>query len=550
MRSLLLLLCFPMLAFGAAQQPLGPVQCDSNSTAVKLSEGQLAAAKQTEAALRNGSIEANLVNVDALNLLALAQYEWYRQSEASVTARTVADIWKREAPSAAIAARVQAHARQQLAYTSCKAAETLFDAALDIARKAVGEGDMLAVEIMSDLAVLYRVQRRLPERLALYKRIATALRADPTLGTRVPQVYIEMSDIAFRNKEYGEAEQHARMAIKHLDNGAEAPSLALAAALNEAAAALYGQGKLQEGDKLRDRAKNIVRVANGLGPVEVKVQQQPLDTVASLYKRGQVDAALAKALQELRASEAKEVALVTALTALQADPISQQVPIGEVRKRELASASRAIETQKYRTVYALADAADIHHSQERLAEAEPLYRKAFDMVADKSIKSPIAARLAHGLGIILRRKGELTEAERFQHIAHANAQAEMGAEHPDALEAQVELARLYAAQGKLPEATKLYTLLATREEQRSDADRTLLSEHLMPLAQLQLQQGDLAAAEPNFVKVAQLWRQGGTKNDRFLIASLEGLARLYAKQGKTADAKSIDAQLAALGRAK
>lgn len=551
MRSLLLFLCFPVAAFGAAPQAVSPIRCDSTYDAVKLSSEQLASAKQTEAALAERSLTPELANVDAIQVLSLSQYERYRKSEANATAQTVAAIWQREAPSSAVAVRARDHARQQLAHTNCPAAEELYKAALEIARKGPGEGDSVTVEVMHELAMLYRAQRRFAERLALYRSIAELLRADPALGRRLPQVYLELSDLAYRDKNFKQAEQYARTAMAHLDNGAGPTSLALVPALNEAAAALYAQGQLQEGDKLRDRGRDIVRQVNSSTSIVEVQQPPPAGSVAALYKLGQIDGAIAKALQRLQVEETKLAELTATLTQLQADPASQPASASEARKRELALASRAVEFKQRDITFALADAAELYHSQERRAEAEPLYRRGFALLTEsKADKSQLAARFAHGLGIILRKKGELKEAEQFQHIAYANIEAEFGPDYPDALDAQAELAHLFAAQGDLVQAAGLYTSLAAREEQRLDADRLTLSEHLMPLAALQLQQGDVPAAEANFLKVVQLWRQGGTRNDPYLMASLGSLASLYAKQGKSADAKRIETQLVALRRSK
>ncbi|WP_426212532.1 tetratricopeptide repeat protein [Massilia sp. TWP1-3-3] len=548
MRSLLFKLVLPLLALSAAPQAFGAVQCDA-TRAIKLSSEQLALAAQTEAVLRNGGMTPDLANVDAIHSLSLSQFAGYRQREATSTAHVVATIWQRETPSAAIAARAYVHAQQQQAQTNCPAAEELFSTALEIARKALGDGDILTVRIMHELAILYRLQRRLPERLALYRRIADVLRADPTLGARLPELYLEMSDMAFRNKDFKQAEQYARDAMAHLDKGAKPPPRAVATALYEAAAALYAQNQLQEGDKLRDRANTIVG-AEGVAKSSAP-QAAAVDSVAALYKSGQIDAALAKALQRVQAADAKMAELTQALTVLQADPASQPALATAARKGELAKASRAIEAQQRDSVYALADAGELYQSQGRLAEAEPLYRKANAMLTwDKASKSTLAARLARDLGILARKKGDMKEAVQFQQIAYANVESELGPDHPDALEAQAELAYLFAAQGKLTEAGEYYAALAAREEQRADADRDMLSDYLLPLAEVQVRQGNLSGAESNFNKVALLWRQGGTKNAPYLMAGLTGLGKIYTKQGKVAEAKRIDTELAALKRAK
>lgn len=544
-----LALCLPLGVSAAEDRPLASFHCTSRSSAQSPGVKAHAMAPVTEFSLKHGLIKAELANVDAIADLALVQFSHDRLKESAATTQLVRSIWSRQAPSAEAAARIRQQAQRYHRQTDCSAAQAMYQLALGMAFQSVGERHVLTVGIMSDLAKLYHANRQASTIAPLYQRMAAALAATPAIGAQQPELYVDMSNLAYGYRDFALAERYARTALGHVDNGMAAHRRTLIGALDEQAAALYALGRLDQGDKLRERARQLA-LANGAKrwpPAPLS----PDERIGALYRSGDLAGAASKLKQDLLAAQASQASLATALARLTSDAPRKPADQALARQRAIDTARRDLDRQEYAVIHLLIVAAELEHSQQRLAEAQSHYRRALAMLKTMNLdNSSLAGRASHGLGVLLRAKGVLAEAETLQARSYEIAQTSVGADHPDAVEARAELAYLAAAQGKLAEAASHYAALAAIAQRDPLRERVALSRYLLGLASVQLKQGNPAGAEAQLNRVHRLWREGGTRHDAMLTSSLNGLAALYAHQHRSADARRIEAELATLNSVK
>ncbi|NHZ96835.1 tetratricopeptide repeat protein [Massilia sp. CCM 8734] len=508
---LALALCLPVCAVGAEQRALTSFHCESRNSAQRPGLQAHAMAPLTELAVKHGLIKADLANVDAIQTLALVQFSRERFTESAATTKIVSGIWERQKPSVELAARIRQQAQRYHRQTDCDGAQALYTIALGMASGSAGDRHLVTIGIMSDLTKLYRVNRQASLAAPLYQRIAAALAAAPALGAQEPALYLDLSELAYRYRAFDMAEHYARTALRHIDTGAAAHAGALIGALNEHAAALYALGRLDEGDKQRERARQLVAATGRKRQVAALSPLEQEGGVLALYRRGDLAGAIGKMDEQLRAAQAKQASLAGALTRLESAPARTAADGEPARQRALDAARGEMFAQQNALIFLLISSGELYYSQQGLDQAEAQYRRALALLKDrKSDNSPLVGHASYGLGVLLRSRGMLAQAEQLQQSAYAIAEQDLGADHPNAVEARLELADLAAAQGKLAEAGAHYTALVAIARQHA----------------------------------------GGTRDDAMLVASLNSLAALYARQGRNAAARAIKAELATLNSAK
>jgi CHAT domain-containing protein/tetratricopeptide (TPR) repeat protein len=130
----------------------------------------------------------------------------------------------------------------------------------------------------------------------------------------------------------------------------------------------------------------------------------------------------------------------------------------------------------------------LYKMQGRLAEAEPLFKRALKM-REKALRAgdPDIAQSLNNLAALYRAQGRLAEAEPLYKRALSIDEKALGAEHHNVAVSLNNLAILYEAQGRLAEAEPLYKRALEIEEKVLPAGHRGIATSLGNLADLQLQ---------------------------------------------------------------
>eukprot|EP00808_Paulinella_micropora_P025534 g7102.t1 len=184
--------------------------------------------------------------------------------------------------------------------------------------------------------------------------------------------------------------------------------------------------------------------------------------------------------------------------------------------------------------------ANLLSDQGKLAEAEPLYRRALAGYEEElGATHPDTLVMVNNLAVLLKDQGKMAEAEPLYRRALAGREEKLGATHPDTLVMVNNLAILLSDQGKLAEAEPLYrrALAGYEEELGATHPDTLVM--VNNLAGLLKDQGKLAEAEPLYRRAlaGKEEKLGATHPDT--LATVNNLAVLLYDQGKLAEAEPL-----------
>jgi tetratricopeptide (TPR) repeat protein len=105
----------------------------------------------------------------------------------------------------------------------------------------------------------------------------------------------------------------------------------------------------------------------------------------------------------------------------------------------------------------LNDLAAVYSTQEKYAEAEPLYRRALEILErGEGAEQPDTATSLNNLAVLYDTQGRYSEAEALYRRALAIDEKTLGSEHADIATDLNNLAGLYDTQGKYDKAEPLY----------------------------------------------------------------------------------------------
>jgi eukaryotic-like serine/threonine-protein kinase len=229
----------------------------------------------------------------------------------------------------------------------------------------------------------------------------------------------------------------------------------------------------------------------------------------------------------------------------------------------------------------LRDVGLILHLRGDFDEAETMYRQALDVQRALGEEDPEVIRLGYLIGVVLRDKGEVEEAERALlrtvdlrrkvhgdvHLEVANDLIQIGSirllrndpagaespqrealairrqvfgdEHPSVAQAIVGLAMVLADLGEGEEAETLYLEGIEMQRRLLGPDHPLLSNSLNSLGLLLLNRGDLTAAERAFREAIDINERAFGREHSNVAVAMENLARVLARSGRPAEAEMI-----------
>jgi|KBSSwiStaDraftv2_1062776.scaffolds.fasta_scaffold05334_2 CHAT domain-containing protein/tetratricopeptide (TPR) repeat protein len=191
------------------------------------------------------------------------------------------------------------------------------------------------------------------------------------------------------------------------------------------------------------------------------------------------------------------------------------------------------------TAQALEGLAGLYNIQRRLAEAEPLYKRAL-AIRDKTLGAahPDTVRLLGMLGIIYRQLGRAGEAEVLEKGGREAALQQAGPPD-DALRLRNE-AGFHQERGELAEAERLYRQALAVDEKKRGADDPGIVRSLSSLADFYRRRGQLAEAEALMKRALAIREKSNGSMENIATAQALGeLAEVYLAQGRHNEAEPL-----------
>jgi len=209
-------------------------------------------------------------------------------------------------------------------------------------------------------------------------------------------------------------------------------------------------------------------------------------------------------------------------------------------RRALAIHEKVLGAEHPDTASSLNNLANLLQDQGKLAEAEPLHRRAL-AIHEKALgaEHPNTATTLNNLASLLKDQGKLAEAEPLYRRALAIHEKALGAEHPNTATTLNNLASLLKDQGKLAEAEPLHRRALAIREKVLGAEHPDTAQSLNNLAYLLKDQGKLAEAEPLYRRALDIQEKVLGAEHPDTASSLNNLAYLLKDQGKIAEAEPL-----------
>lgn len=386
--------------------------------------------------------EADLAFATVLQSAPLPQRDANRRAALDMADRAQT-IWNAAPPSAALAQDILRRGRTARNAGHCPLALSLMESALAVADKTGAAGDPLPLSVARELMLLATAMGDDPTVNALAPRLLAALDADPAPldGIRY-SAYLAAADHYYRNEDHERAEVLVNGLI---DKGrtTNADAARLRRLHFERASIYYAQGRYQEAEALAAPAERPQPKLDGLQAELARVEAD----MAVQVRSGRLQAALAMGEAQLARLEAGRAASTAALQAAEAE--------WEAAKKEGKRDAMAAARTRYATArrdgairqVGLADmesyTGEIQHALGRLDLALPLYEKALDHYpAGGGANVYDIERVRGDMALVYRARGDRDRALALQRQVKQALLPLLGAQHPDVLEAEAQIAQL------------------------------------------------------------------------------------------------------------
>jgi tetratricopeptide (TPR) repeat protein len=299
-------------------------------------------------------------------------------------------------------------------------AEPLYEQALEMGKRLLGEEHPDVATSLNNLAGLYRNQGRYEQAEPMYKR-ALAIQ-EKVLSPEHPNVATSLNNLAELYRDLGRYEQaeplHKRaLVIWEKVLGPEHPNVATS--LNNLAGLYDRQGRYEQAELMYQRALAIQEKV--LGPEHPDVATS-LNNLAGLYRN--------QSRYE------------------QAEPLYE---------RALAIREKVLGLEHPYVAQSLSNLAGLYRNQGRYKRAEPLHKRAL-AIQEKVLgpEHPDVATSINNLAGLYFSQGRYELAEPLQKRALAIQEKVLGSEHPYVATSLDNLAILYEAQNKYDKVEPLY----------------------------------------------------------------------------------------------
>lgn len=412
-------------------------------------------------------------------------------------------------------------------------AEANWAAALEAAGKALGDGHPETLKIRRALADHYLARaegERAEKELAEEAKAAAAALGDGhglTLSAR------------------------ARLASAMIDNSRNAEALALLGPVCKSYGTAYGESHPATLNCLMLQAR-AARMAGTLAAANApmdkalalagRVLEEGEPAAAALFIEGaelrlaQGRAAEAQTLLEGVLAKATDAAVQTRAKGVLVDVLDARgnYAAAETMAAELVEVqTKTLGASHPNTVAALTSLASLYRKEGRLADAEKVFRDAyqrFETVLGPDHRSTIVA--ANNLGEILEKSGLYDEAEPFLREASDGTRKVLGDAHPATMISTNNLALLYEGQGDFEKAESLYNgAIAAASRALGDKHPDTLAV-VNNLAYLLMLKQDWAAAQPLFARVIDGWSELYGADHPNTLKARNSLARVLHRSGQ------------------
>ena len=202
------------------------------------------------------------------------------------------------------------------------------------------------------------------------------------------------------------------------------------------------------------------------------------------------------------------------------------------------------------TVMSLNNVAEIYRKQGKNEQAEPLFRRALDILkqqpaileqqseTDASAIASLEANILNNLATFYGNQGKYTEAESRHRQALDIRERTSGADAPATAESLNNLAALYYAQGKNEQAEPLFLRALAIREQELGAKHPRTAQSLNNLALLYENQRKYEQAERLFLRALAIDEEAYREPHPDVASDHNNLATLYDNQGKYEQAET------------
>jgi len=209
-------------------------------------------------------------------------------------------------------------------------------------------------------------------------------------------------------------------------------------------------------------------------------------------------------------------------------------------RRALEIVEKALGPEHPDVAASLNNLALLYHRQGRYAEAEPLYRRALE-IREKVLgpEHPGVATSLNNLAALYYSQGRYAEAEPLYRRAREILEKALGPEHPDVAASLNNLALLYDSQGRYAEAEPLLRRAREIREKTLGLEHPNVATSLNNLAELYRAQGRYAEAEPLYRRALEISEKALGPEHPNVATSLNNLAALYRAQGRYGEAEPL-----------
>ncbi|MDZ7962310.1 MAG: tetratricopeptide repeat protein [Aulosira sp. DedQUE10] len=341
-------------------------------------------------------------------------------------------------------------------------AEPLYQTALSLRQRLLGQEHPDVATSYNNLAALYRSQGRYSEAEPLYQT-ALSLR-QRLLGQEHPDVATSYNNLAllyYSQGRYSEAEPLLQKALSLWQRllGEEHPDVATS--YNNLALLYDSQGRYSDAEPLLQKALSLRQRLLGEEHPDVATSYNNLALL--YYSQGRYSDAeplLQKALslrQRLLGEEHPDVASSYNNLALLYDSQGRYTEAEPLFQKALSLLQRLLGEEHPHVASSYNNLALLYDSQGRYTEAEPLFQKALSLLQRLlGEEHPHVASSYNNLALLYKSQGRYSEAEPLYQTALSLRQRLLGEEHPDVATSYNNLALLYYSQGRYSEAEPLY----------------------------------------------------------------------------------------------
>lgn len=189
----------------------------------------------------------------------------------------------------------------------------------------------------------------------------------------------------------------------------------------------------------------------------------------------------------------------------------------------------------------------VHKFQGRLADAEPLYRRALALVAAGG-NDEQEATLLHNLGGLCHARGDHAGGEPLARRSIELREARLGPDHPTTAADREAWGALLQGQGRFPEAERAYVTALRTFEAHQGPESLEAASSLAALGSVQHAQGRLDEALGSYRRALAIRRARLDPLHFDLALTLNNLAMLHDDRGEVGEARALlDQALAVFG---